>query len=159
MKKTTDIVKELADQLDTQKVEIHAEPEGEPKHPGGRPSEYTEGHLEQLRRYLECFRDFDDVVPTIESFSFRFGIGKPTIYRWEKDHDEFRNALDSLRSLQASLLINKGLEGKFAPVITKLMLSANHGMAEKSGVELSGKDGAPIESNLTVTFVNAAPSS
>lgn len=102
------------------------------KHPGGRPSEYEPSFVQQVYVYLGSYDVNGEVLPTIEGLAVQMGVGKPAIYRWESQHEEFRNALDDLRAKQGMLLQNNGLIGKFAPVITKLMLSANHGMAEKS---------------------------
>lgn len=107
------------------------------KHPGGRPSEYGDYRLTQAQDYLKCFSNpaavmpFDEVVPTVEGMAYYLRVGRATLYRWAEAHEEFRDTLDELKELQAILLQSKGLQGKFAPVITKLMLSANHGMAEK----------------------------
>lgn len=103
------------------------------KHPGGRPSEYEPVHLQMVDDYLHLYREGEDaeVVPTMEGLAFFMQRTKSTLLRWAEEHEEFRYALDRLKDIQAMKLQNGGLKGEFAPVITKLMLSANHGMAEK----------------------------
>ena len=63
---------------------------------------------------------------------------------------DFLHALEKIENLQGKILQNKGLLGEFNPTITKLMLSANHGMREKSDIT---SDDKPIEGN-TITFKN-----
>lgn len=127
------------------------------KHPGGRPSEYDPNYCAKARDYVAVFKnpaadpEMGEVVPTIEGLAYNLGVGKQTLYRWAESHTEFRDALDELKELQGLLLQSNGLQGKFAPVITKLMLSANHGMAEKSETDHTSK-GEKI-AGLVVEFV------
>lgn len=101
------------------------------KHPGGRPSEYDPIFISELEAYT-AVPPADEELPTVEGFAYKIGVSKKTVYTWAEAHSEFLHALDRMKDRQAVLLQNKGLAGKFAPVITKLMLSANHGMAEKT---------------------------
>ncbi len=111
----------------------------------GRPSEYHDGIPKLTRDYTEHHATkFEDPVPTVEGLAYLLQTGKKTLYRWEEANEDFRHALEEMRAKQGRLLQNGGLTGKYTPLITKLMLSANHGMREKSDMELSGKEGGPI---------------
>lgn len=115
--------------------------------------------VKMAESYIDLFANansgvlpLEEVVPTIEGLAYYIKVGsKATLYRWAEDHDEFRYALDDLKDLQGLLLQNKGLSGKTQPVITKLMLSANHGMKEKSEQDVTS--GGERIQGLTVEFV------
>lgn len=66
---------------------------------------------------------------------------------------EFLGALNKIREEQRSRLINKGLSGQYNPVIAKLILSANHGMAEKTETDVTSK-GKQIE-GISLSFVTS----
>lgn len=104
-----------------------------PKHPGGRPTEYNEAKLKTALDYIENhFEKYGDPVPTVEGMCVELKISKQCCYEWNEKFPEFGDALDALKVKQAKLLQSGGLQAKYQPVITKLMLSANHGMAEKT---------------------------
>ncbi len=124
------------------------------KHPGGRPSEYDEHHLKTARQYILIgYSNVGDVIPTIEGLAEILVKSKQTLLDWGKQHPEFLDALEELKGKQARLLQNYGLMGKFAPVITKLMLSANHGMKEKTEQDITSQ-GEKIQ-GITVELVRA----
>lgn len=106
-------------------------PVQEEKHAGGRPSEYEPQFLHTARDYVEHFADYGDVVPTVEGFADHIGYGTKTVYNWAAEHSEFQGVLDLLKAKQGRLLQNKGLRRETDAGITRLLLSANHGMAEK----------------------------
>lgn len=114
--------------------------------PVGRPSKYDPIYIESATTYLE---DNTDILtegklkvklPTIEGFAAFVGVNKTTLYEWSKVHPEFSNALDKIKTEQQKRLVNSGLSGDYNSTIAKLVLSANHGMSEKteSKVEHSG---------------------
>lgn len=117
----------------------------------GRPSEYDPRFIKDVERYLKLRQDQEvDTeasdksgktiystkikvnLPTIEGFAAFIGVNKTTLYDWERAHPEFSNALEDIRTEQHSRLIDNGLSGDYNPTIAKLILSANHGMAEKT---------------------------
>lgn len=121
------------------------------KRPVGRPSGYDSTFIQKVDEYLELRQDQEvDVqatdkqgkdiytskikvnLPTVEGFAAFIGVNKTTLYEWEKIHPEFSNALESIRTEQHARLIDNGLSGDYNPTIAKLILSSNHGMAEKS---------------------------
>lgn len=129
----------------------------------GRPSEYKEEYIGLVDEYLDSRQDeeiqvvkqansekgyemYDNKLkvnlPTVEGFARFIGVNKTSLYEWEKKHPEFSNALDKIRTEQQQRLIDSGLSGEYNPTIAKLILSANHGMREKSDVTTDDK---PIE--------------
>jgi hypothetical protein len=61
------------------------------------------------------------------------------LYEWAKRHPEFQDSLDKILRKQHNMLAQGGVAGYFQPVITKLMLSHNHGYREKSDVTSKGE--------------------
>lgn len=100
----------------------------------GRPSEYDESFIDNVDAYLAERQDSGTTVqlPTLEGFAHYIGFNKTTLYEWEKAHEAFSNALDRIRLEQRERLMNKGLSGAYNPTIAKLILSSNHGMAERT---------------------------
>lgn len=133
----------------------------------GRPTDYTEDMPDKVRAYIVASKDeytefhktrgeksdsYDRLVrvniPTIEGLAIALGVNKSTIYEWEKSYEVFSDALDELRSEQKNRLIQCGLSGDYNPLIAKLVLSANHGMKERT-------DMTSDEKPLNITFDNA----
>lgn len=132
------------------------------KHPGGRPTELTAKVHEEARRYLREFSSEEfgnQAIPTLEGLAFHLGVSRKTLYNWEADA-EFLHTLDKLRSAQAMLVLNGGIRGTYNATIAKLILSTNHGYAEKSegtvdvtskGEKMPGAvDGAEIAKGFAV---------
>ena len=121
------------------------------KHPGGRPSKYTDQTLAIVRDYLENFSKVGDSVPSICGLAVILGVARETLHAWARDDDraEFADVLGMLLAMQERELINKGLSNDFNSTITKLML-ANHGYHSASTREHTGKRGGPIETK-TIT--------
>lgn len=116
------------------------------KHPGGRPTKYSEETLKVAREYLKNYARHGDKIPSIAGLSVLLGIRRETLHVWAKEEgkEEFSNILGEILSMQEKVLINKGLSGDFNPTIVKLVLG-KHGYHEKRETEVSGKDGKPIK--------------
>ena len=84
-------------------------------------------------------------LPSVEGFVIwlrntkKIKLVRKTLYNWAKTNEDFATALEKIKDEQLTRLINKGLSGKYHPVIAKLMLSSNHGMREKSDVTSDDK--------------------
>ncbi|MGX7894395.1 terminase small subunit [Tsuneonella sp. HG222] len=126
--------------------------------PVGRPSKYTPVVLTQTREYIASCRDsvklfhktrgdksdtFERLVfaniPTKEGLALHLGVHRDTVQEWAKHHPEFSVALEQLDQKQRDMLIKGGLSGQYNPMITKLVLSSNHGMREKTDVTSDDK--------------------
>ena len=144
-----------------------------PKHPGGRPTKYDPIFIEKVDEYLKENQDqwtefhktrgvhsdsYERYVqvklPTVEGFARYINVHKDTLYEWKGLYEEFSDSLDKIVEEQKRRLIDNGLAGTYNPVIAKLVLSANHGMAEKTEQDVTSK-GEKIE-GLAVQFVRAA---
>ena len=120
-----------------------------------RPSEYKESYADDVELYLNVYESRGEVTPTKEGFAIYLGTTKPTILKWAQDNPEFLYALEKIESKQGLALQNKGLKGEFNSTITKLMLSANHGMREGTDVTTNGKAlPTPILGGTTVDAIH-----
>lgn len=115
--------------------------------PAGRPTKYTDEILANAKNYVDSFSELGEQVPTVAGLSLAIGVSRDTIYAWDDNEDlsEFSDTLERLRALQQMTLINKGLDGSHNPTIAKMLLSANHGMHEKSQSEHTGPKGGPLQ--------------
>lgn len=110
----------------------------------GRPTEYKEDYCRQVDVYLSQCEDtmtergkIQVNLPTLEGFSTFINVNKSSLYEWEKKYLDFSDALEKIRREQKQRLLNMGLSGDYNPTIAKLVLSANHGMAEKTQTDLT----------------------
>jgi hypothetical protein len=123
-----------------------------------RPTDYKEEYIKAADEYLSSQQDYFDEdlkkiqvqLPTIEGFAGYLDVNKTTLYEWEKIHPEFSNALTKIRVEQQKRLLNKGLSGDYNSTIAKLILSSNHGMAERTQADITtGGEPLPIYQGLS----------
>jgi hypothetical protein len=88
-------------------------------------------------------------LPTIEGLAIFLKVTRSSIYEWKEKYPEFSYTLELLMNKQQKVLLSKGLSGDYNSTIAKLILSANHGMKEKTETELSNPDG-----NLKTIIIN-----
>lgn len=131
--------------------------------PAGRPTEYTEEYINKVDEYLAiCIdeereyhktrgeksdsyeRRLNVKLPTIEGFAKFLDVSKRVLYDWKDKYPEFLHALEKIESEQKTRLLDNGLSGDYNPVIAKLVLSANHGMKERSDVTTDDKPITPL---------------
>lgn len=116
----------------------------------GPPSEYKEEYATtKLQEYLEQSKDtyikgpafgkkLKVRLPTIESYSLFLNVDESTMYKWAKENKDFDKALSEIKKIQKKRLMNMGLSGDYNPTIAKLILSANHGLSEKTEQKITG---------------------
>ena len=107
----------------------------------GRPSKYKKEYIAEVDKYLaNCVDSYSDdgrnrltvQLPTIEGFSLYLGVALSSIYLWAKEHSDFSESLELIKFEQKQRLLSKGLSNEYNSTIAKLILSSNHGMAEKT---------------------------
>lgn len=125
----------------------------------GRPTDYDPSMIQKVDEYLlECTEWWEEFhktrgeksdtyeriahvkLPMIEGFCEYLDVSKNALYQWAEKYSDFNDALDKIRLKQHNVLADGGVSGRFNPVITKLMLSNNHGYREKSDVTTDGKE-------------------
>jgi hypothetical protein len=135
------------------------------KHPGGRPTIYSQEMLDKAKEYInscedeevrqtigmsakgtELFKNKLNVkIPTIEGLAFFLDVNRDTIYDWANKNPKFSDIIESLREKQANALITKGLSGDYNPTIAKVLLT-KHGYRE--GIENTGDNGGPMQIDI-----------
>ncbi|KLT73263.1 hypothetical protein PL75_03290 [Neisseria arctica] len=127
----------------------------EAKRPVGRPSGFKQEYLEAAAHYLKGgFIECGDRVPTVAGLACFIGTSNRQVCRWASEHEEFRHALEAIKTAQEKLLINGGLSGDYNATIVKLML-ANHGYSDKVENNHTSSDG----SMTPVTKIELVPKS
>jgi len=109
-----------------------------------RPTIYSKEIIDKVREYKDLKMPYlDEVIHSIEGLAVYAGIARSTLYKWkdEKGKEEFSDIFEEVLEKQGMSLFNNGLIGKFAPTITKVILT-KHGYRE--GIETTGKDGAAL---------------
>jgi hypothetical protein len=126
------------------------------KHPGGRPSKYCDALISKSRDYLANYESYEDMIPSIAGLAVVLSVRRETLHVWAKEtgKEEFSNILGEILSKQEKVLVNKGLTGDFNSTIAKLVLG-KHGYHDRQDNTLTGADGGPLESSLTVKFVTS----
>lgn len=110
---------------------------------GGAPTKYNSEMIAEVDVYLALKKDhyldkkLKVKLPSIEDFATHLGVARQSIYNWRDEHKEFDNALEKIDSEQRQRLIDMGLSGEYNPTITKVLLSANHGLRE--GIDATSK--------------------
>lgn len=116
----------------------------------GRPIEYNYIELKPfIEEYFIESCDIDEDkennikkkvnIPSIEGLCLKLNIAKDTLYRWEKEYEEFSYDIDRVRKEQAKRLLNKGLSGEYNPTIAKVLLT-KHGYREGVDTTTNDKD-------------------
>lgn len=111
------------------------------KHPGGRPTLYTEDTINKIEEYLTTTGRKQTALPTIEGLAEYLGITSETIRQWSKEKPEFSLTLKKLIDRQKKQLMDDGLYGgkEVNAAMAIFLLKANHGMSDGSTVNISGE--------------------
>lgn len=107
-----------------------------------RPTILNDEMLNKARAYVQNVGDYSNpLLPSIEGLAYHLDVARDTMYAWEKDNKQFSYILEKLRQVQATKLIDKGLNSQYNSTIAKLILS-KHGYVEKQATDLTtnGKD-------------------
>ena len=109
----------------------------------GRPSKYTEEIIKKAENYIYDYETYNDIIPSIVGLASILEVTRTTLYKWEKEHEEFSYILENIKREQEKVLLNKGLIGDFNSAITKLVLG-KHGYHDKQDLGL--------EANMSITI-------
>jgi hypothetical protein len=101
----------------------------------GRPSSYSKEILEKAEEYLACYKELDEVVPTIEGLALHIGINRDTLYDWygQENKQEFSDIVNRVRLIKSKLMQNGALAKKFDGRISALLLG-HEGYREKQEI-------------------------
>ena len=125
------------------------------RHPGGRPTKYSNDTLIVARDYLNHYEKHGDQIPSIAGLAVILGVRRETLHVWAKEEgkEQFSNILGEILSEQEKVLISKGLSGAFNPTIVKLVLG-KHGYHDRQDSTITGLDGGPVRHSLKVEFID-----
>jgi hypothetical protein len=122
---------------------------------GGRPTIFTPELLKKVDEYVNGgWVKVGDMIPSIAGLAVYLGTNREMIYEWSKQEDkkEFSYIVKGLLTNQERVLSNNGLNGKFNPNISKLILG-KHGYSDKQDITSAGKP-VPILGGLTNAIPN-----
>lgn len=93
-------------------------------------------------------------IPTREGWAVTKGLSPYTVAKWleEDKYPRFTSAWQICEGIQKAILSNGGLMGTLNPSIVKLLLSANHGVTERTAVDanIGNTDSKPFDIKITV---------
>lgn len=128
------------------------QPEAKPaKRPVGRPSMYRPEYCEVAIEVGKRGGGPNDIACEI-------GVLRENLYDWAKVHPEFSTALKQAKQHEQKWWENKGIEGlgadKFNAMVWKVSMQARFrdDYTERKVTELTGKDGAPIQTEAKMTI-------
>ena len=109
------------------------------KHPGGRPTNYSDELVAKALDYVENFKVYDHMIPSIAGLAKVINRNRSTMYTWSDEnnscyHPEFSDILSRIKEAQECELLNNGLSGDFNAAITKLVLG-KHGYHDKQDLD------------------------
>lgn len=102
------------------------------KHPGGRPTKYSEEYATQefIDKYIK-FRKDSNLLVSLCGLAVYLNVCEDTLQEWKHVHPTFSVALGIIKQNSKDMLVSKGLDSTYNSTIAKLVLSANHGLSEK----------------------------
>ena len=84
---------------------------------------------QRLREYLDVREDNDRSyialgreAPSRANFARHLGVGRRVINDWDSEHEDFRELLQLLDTIQEDEVLNRALKGEFSAPIAKLVL-------------------------------------
>lgn len=119
---------------------------------GGRPTDYNDEIVELAQYYLENYKEFGDVIPSVCGLCCVLKLGKTTIYRWKEEEgkERFRDILNAIIYTQENVTINQALAGNFNSNIAKLLLG-KHGYHDKVQQDVTSSDGSMSPTRIQIT--------
>ena len=118
-----------------------------------RPTKYTEEMQSKADEYVTCYESQGDVIPSVAGLCCYVGVSRATIYNWADIYPEFLDTLSKISENQEATLLNKGLNGDFAPTLTKLVL-AGHGYSDRQEIDHSSTDKTMSPSAIHIVAPN-----
>ena len=129
----------------------------EEKRPVGRPTLYDPLFCEQVI-------ELGKLGKSVEQIASNLGVGTRTLFTWKDTHEEFRHALDEAKEHelnwwetigQTHMIENKESDKLNASIWSRSM-AARFPKKYRESVkqEITGENGAPLLTNIAVSFVN-----
>lgn len=119
-------------------------------------SVWDDSYPEDMERYFcdPALRPAVEIIPTKDGWAISKGLSPSTVDKWlaENKYPRFTEAWEKCEKIQGTLLANGGLAGVLNPSIVKLLLSAHHGVTERTAVDanIGNADSKPFDIKITV---------
>lgn len=95
-----------------------------------------------------------EVIPSRDGWAISKGLSPSTVDKWidENKYPRFTDSWEKCKKIGKILLENGGLTGTLNQSIVRLLLSANHGVTEKTAVDanIGNQGGGAFEVNIKV---------
>lgn len=101
-----------------------------PKAKMGRPTVYREDYPEKAIAYG---------AGSATDLAIHFNVTRETIWGWSKEYPDFFNALQKCLSLREQNIIAGALSNQYNAGFAKFLLSAQHGIVEKTEQDINLK--------------------
>ena len=113
----------------------------------GRPSKLTPEIVEKAWEYIanttSVAVNAGGLLPTKERLGLTLKVSRETLYKWAESNEDFSDILATIDQMQADMLLQNSLVGRYNPTIAKLILS-KHGYVEKTEQDQNVKLVQPI---------------
>lgn len=142
--------------------------------PAGRPTKYKKQYCEEIIRFFdvpqtkiqkvtqitasgvtEFNKEVPENLPTIIGFARKIGVLSETLKEWADKYEEFSVSYRKALELEKEFLIQNGLKGFYQPNIFQFIASNLTDMRNKETKEHTGADGGPVETKITVEFIQS----
>lgn len=117
----------------------------------GRPTKLTDDLLAKAEDYVaNHYESYGDPVPTVVGLALEIGVHRATCYKWAEENERFSDIFTRVEETQERGLVRGGLEGKWNPAITKMMLT-KHGYSDKVEQDHTSSDGSMSPTRIEIT--------
>lgn len=114
-----------------------------PSNPVGRPTKYRDSMCQQVITFIKE-RVAMGMCPTKEGLAYDLMIDIGTLADWRKKIPEFNQAVKVLNTIQADILIHKGLTKKYDSFLVQFLLKNNHGYHDRMEIDARVEIGTQI---------------
>lgn len=123
----------------------------------GRPSGYKPEYCESVLEYFTreraprrievtseesdkdgkktVYRNLCAELPDMTGFCIEVGIGRETLYRWQREHAEFRDACNTARMIGESIAVDRGNNGLYPTAAYQFYMKNVYGWKDKTEIE------------------------
>ena len=93
---------------------------------------FKNGDSEEKIVFIPC------ELPILEGFASSLGVTVEILFKWAKEHTEFKHTMDICKTMQAHILITNGLKGLYNPTFTVFATKNIIGWTDKQDIKVSG---------------------
>lgn len=102
--------------------------------------------------YEGGWQELNHAVPSIHGLAVHLKKHRGTLYDWKKKFPVLSDIMDFIQTYQVHEAANGALLGTYNSKIAAMMMTNYGGYVEKVSNEISGPNGGPVESKVSVVF-------